>query len=131
MSLPLIHGLGRGRTDYRQVGQTSREDDGDGGQHAPSVGRFQDTGDPRGDAAGAAPRVGQGHDHREGGLHGKVNGENVGHQGGELGTGEDPEGDDPADEGLQDEVLVGGMITRGSWWYCLREKRCFPGACHS
>lgn len=101
--LPLLHTLGSSRSDHCEIGNTRQEDGGNGGQNQPPVIRVQNADDPSGTSRSkrrCGAGVGQGEDDRDGGLHGEVDGEDLGHERGELRAGEDLEGDDASYEGL-------------------------------
>jgi len=148
LQLPLVHALCRRGPDDEQVGQAGHKDGGDGDQDAPGVGRVEHAGDAAGDVGAeqtALPaRVGQGQDDGQGRLHGEVDGEDLGHEGRELGPLEDLEGHDAAYEGLVwgwgvggvrrrccDGVVCVSIYERGVGRGGLRERRWSRGECHS
>lgn len=101
--LPLLHTLSGSGSHDREIGQPRQENGSNGRQNGPPVIDIQDAGDA-GRASrpkrGVGARVGKRENDGDGGLHGEVDGEDLGHESGELRTREDLKGDDPADEGL-------------------------------
>lgn len=108
LMLPLPHTLGSSRSHHSQVGNTGQKNGSNGGQNRPPVIRVQNAGDPSG-TSGPKRRggagIGQGENDGDGSLHGEVDGEDLGHEGGELRAGEDLEGDDASYEGLEREKV--------------------------
>lgn len=92
LMFPLPHRLRRRRSDQYQIRQPGHKHDHDGREDVQTVRRVQDAGDAgrgcaRADGCGALfAREGQGQHHGQGGLHGEVDGEEGGLEGGELGS---------------------------------------------
>lgn len=107
---PAHDGVGH-RPQDRAVDPAGEQEDGD--EELRGAGAVGEEG---GGAAGT--RVGEGHGEGEGGLQGEVDGEGVGLEGGEVGAGEDAEGDDAGDEGVVDVGPEEGAVAgEGLVWY--------------
>lgn len=111
--LPLPHALGRRGPDERQVDEAADEHGGDGDQRAAvRVGEQARRVVAQrlvADRAGARGE-GQAQDERQRRLHGEVDGEGLGLQLREMRARQYPEGDHPADEGLEERAAQEGAI---------------------